>query len=139
MIGTITGTLEQKNKDNIVVETSMGLGFIVYVPIDIIEKNKIGTNIKLQIESVFKQDGLFFYGFNNKKDKLIFQNLISVQGVGAKVALCILSSIKADMIINAIYMDDDNVFKSVSGIGPKAKKNMQRTERQNKQKQRFKF
>lgn len=122
MIGTITGTLEQKNKDNIVVETSMGLGFIVCVPIDIIEKNTIGTNIKLQIESVFKQDGLFFYGFNNKKDKLIFQNLISVQGVGAKVALCILSSIKADMIINAIYMDDDNVFKSVSGIGPKTAK-----------------
>jgi Holliday junction DNA helicase RuvA len=66
-----------------------------------------------------REDNLSLYGFNDKESRELFQNFITVNGVGPRLALAILSSLSVDMIYQAVLSEQAQVFNQVSGIGSK--------------------
>ena len=66
-----------------------------------------------------REDHIHLYGFSSAAEREMFRTLMTVQGVGAKVALAILSALSAQQIAQAILSGDQGAFKRASGVGPK--------------------
>lgn len=120
MIHSITGTLEKISKDRISIETVSGLGFLVNVPesSEVYQKRN-GENIKIFIDMVVREDEVNLYGFVDQDSLSLFRKLRTVNGVGAKAALSILSALTFDEICKAITFDDPVLLTKANGIGKK--------------------
>lgn len=118
MIGWLNGIIRCIESDHLIVDVS-GVGYMVFCPITAIGKAKIGESIQLIIDTHVREDQITLYGFNTKQEKELFKILNTVKGVGAKVALLILSHASMSDIVNAIYNKNNQLFTSISGIGPK--------------------
>jgi Holliday junction DNA helicase RuvA len=121
MIGKITGKLLSKNHDNLVIDVS-GIGYVVFAT----EKTLAAVSsidredeISLFTELLVKEDLLQLIGFISSNEKDWFNLLRSVQGVGAKVALAILNTIKPEDLLKSIRLKNEVPFKAVSGVGPR--------------------
>ncbi len=118
MIGKLQGQIEYIDENSVIVMTG-GVGYNVFIPTSIGFKNKTGDPISLWIETHVREDHIHLYGFESLSDKNWFNTLQLVPGVGAKVALAILSTMNSDEIIVAIQSGDKTKFSKISGIGPK--------------------
>jgi len=118
MIGKLTGEVCFIDSGQIIIDVA-GVGYVVYVTSSIIDNIKSGQKLAIWIHTQVKESEITLFGFVSKEEKQLFEILITVQGVGGKVALAILSFMTIDVITNAIITQDDNAFKRVSGIGPK--------------------
>ena len=85
---------------------------------------KNGDDIKISTFLDVKEDSLTLIGFLESNERKLFQKLISVKGVGSKVAISILSTITPDEIIESVASNNHNILKQVSGIGEKTAKLM---------------
>lgn len=83
---------------------------------------KNGDDIKISTFLDVKEDSLTLIGFLESNERKLFQKLISVKGVGSKVAISILSTITPDEIIESVASNNHNILKQVSGIGEKTAK-----------------
>jgi len=79
----------------------------------------VGEAVEFFIETHVREDHIHLYGFSSGSDREMFRTLTTVQGVGAKVGLSILSALSAEQIAQAIAAGDQTAFKKVSGVGPK--------------------
>jgi Holliday junction DNA helicase RuvA len=79
----------------------------------------IGEVAELAIETHVREDHIHLYGFSTNAEREMFRTLTTVQGVGAKVALAILSALSAEQISQAIAAGDQTAFRRASGVGPK--------------------
>lgn len=118
MIGKLTGVIDSLYSDNLIIDVA-GVGYLVHCSSQVISNLTIGSIVKLWIEMQVKENDITLYGFQNLMEKEWFNHLISVQGVGSKVALAILSALKPEEIITAIFSESVADFKRISGIGPK--------------------
>lgn len=80
---------------------------------------KVGLDIELWIYTVVREDSFCLYGFIDKNDKTCFSDLLSVSGVGPKVALSIIANLGADSIYTAINNEDVDILASSQGLGKK--------------------
>lgn len=118
MIGSLQGIIELLDRPHVIVNVN-GVGYRVLVSNNIITNLKIKDKVKLFIYTHVKEDALDLFGFEELEDLKLFQNFLSVPGIGPKTAMNIFSFHKRADIINAILTSDVSVFTSVPRLGTK--------------------
>ena len=119
MITYIKGILSETYDDNIVVE-AYGVGYEVKVPLSLLGSlPPKGTDVKIYTYQYVKEDALDLYGFMSRDDLQVFKLLITVNGIGPKGALNILSSVTPNELRLAVLSDDVKKIQSAPGIGNK--------------------
>ena len=119
MISKLTGLLDTVEDTQIIIDVG-GVGYEVFCSSSTISSlPTLGSKVTLIIRSHVREDHFHLYGFISIKEKLLFDYLVKVQGVGNKLALVILSNLNPEQLINAIVNKDTSAFASVSGVGPK--------------------
>lgn len=116
MIAYLVGTVAEVSEDNIVVELN-GMGFNVRVPYGY--GFKVGSEIKVHTYTYVKEDAFQLFGFETKDQLELFKKLITVNGIGPKGALAILSVMSANDLRFAIYSQDASAIAKAPGIGKK--------------------
>lgn len=116
MIAYLVGTVVEVSEDNIVVELN-GMGFNVRVPYGY--GFKVGSEIKVHTYTYVKEDAFQLFGFETKDQLELFKKLITVNGIGPKGALAILSVMSANDLRFAIYSQDASAIAKAPGIGKK--------------------
>ncbi len=118
MIGFLNGQVELLLRPFVVVNVS-GVGYKVLVSDSVYSQLKMGEDIKLFIHTFVREDEISLFGFLEAEDLQLFENLISVSGVGPRTALNIFSFGKRSDIQNAITTGDVSFFTSVPRLGTK--------------------
>jgi holliday junction DNA helicase RuvA len=118
MISSLSGKVKSITATSIVVEIS-GIGINVNLPARVITQTKIGENIQLHTHFVVREDALTLYGFLDATDRNFFELLLSVTGIGPKVAQAILSINNANGVATAIAKSDLKLLESIPGLGKK--------------------
>ncbi len=118
MIVGIEGEVIKKEPTQLYIKTH-GLVYEVSVSLNCSAKCE-GKNIFLYTTFIVREDGHKLFGFYNESEKLLFDTLIKINGVGPKVALAICSSFTPESFSEALYKKDVNLLKKVPGIGPKS-------------------
>ena len=119
MIASLRGTLAHREPAGIVIEAG-GVGYLLEVPLGVFERlPAVGATVHLHTEMVVREDGWSLYGFDSTVDKVIFKKLLGASGVGARLALAILSTLGPDRAVRAIRDRDLAALASVPGIGRK--------------------
>jgi len=117
MIAYLRGKIRSVGEDYIVVD-ARGLGYKVYVPMSIIEEcAKLSGKISLHIHHHQTDRSSELYGFKNSTDLAVFEDVISVNGVGPKAAMSLLSMIGGSELKEAIIAQDEAVLCEAHGIG----------------------
>ena len=124
MIGRISGKLNYISADHILVDVS-GVGYILYVTqTTLANLPKLGNTVSVFTELVVKEDLLQLVGFITTTEKEWYKLLISVQGVGSKAALALLSQLPISTLSRAILLEDSSTITSAQGVGPKIAKRL---------------
>ena len=119
MIAKLRGRLDSTGEDWAVVDVN-GVGYLVFCGSRTLSALPgLGEMVELAIETHVREDHIHLYGFSTSSDREMFRTLTTVQGVGAKVGLGILSALSAEQIAQAIAAGDQTAFKRASGVGPK--------------------
>ena len=119
MIASLSGTLKSISKSEIVLEVN-SVGYLLNVSSKVISSlGDIGTKLSMFTDLQVKDDKIIMYGFFNQTDQTIFKLLQSVQGVGPKAALSILSALTVDELILAISSGDKAMISRAEGVGSK--------------------
>lgn len=118
MIARLTGKIIEKSADRVILE-NMGIGYEVVVPSNALVDINIKDQVTFFIAEHIKEDEYTLFGFMSNQAKDMYYRLISVNGVGPKASLAILSAHQGEKIQEAILGDDISIFNSVSGIGKK--------------------
>lgn len=119
MIAQISGTLAQKVPGEIVVDV-VGVGYQVFIPLNVFYRlPEIGAPVSLQIHTHVRDDALQLFGFQDLAEKQIFLLLISVSGIGPKLAVNILSGIPAEELARALKVGDQARLVAIPGVGRK--------------------
>ena len=119
MIASLTGSLAVRDAGRIVVETG-GVGYEVLIPLSTYYRlPQLGDRVALEIRQVVREDALTLYGFSSAIEKRAFDLLMSVQHVGPKLALAILSVLAPEELVAAIGKGDVDRIDAVPGVGPK--------------------
>ena len=116
----ITGRLEEISPTDAIVE-ACGVGYDLLISLSTFSRlqGAQGKNVKLFTCHLVREDDESLYGFADKAERSVFEQLISVSGVGPGSARMILSAMTADEVREAVLANDVNKFKSVKGIGLK--------------------
>ncbi len=117
MIAYLQGKILEKATNFIILE-NQGVGYKVFVTPEVLE-NRVGDEIKLYIYHKVSEDGQSLFGLPDFNTLQFFEMLITVSGVGPKVALAILSSARVDAVKSAIANQDAGIFTRISGVGTK--------------------
>ena len=118
MIAYLKGKILSKTANSIVLE-NQGIGYKVFSPASILLNLRLDDIVAFHIHTHVREDQLTLYGFLSIKELDLFESLLSVSGVGPKVALAILSGADPDDISSAIASGDSTIFTKVSGVGKK--------------------
>lgn len=119
MISYLTGTIFTKGINYLILQTSGGVGYKVYVPTDLITSSIIDKPASLFIHTHVKEDAIDLYGFPHQEDISMFELFLGVSGIGPKTALNIFSNGKIGKIKEAIVKGDVEFFTSVPRLGRK--------------------
>ena len=119
MIGKLTGTLDSVAGDAALIDVN-GVGYVVHAASRTLSKlGPNGAPVSLLIETHVREDAINLYGFCDATERDWFRLLTTVQGVGAKVALAILSVLAPDDLSLAIAAQDKAIVTRAPGVGPK--------------------
>lgn len=118
MIARLKGTIAAVDVDSAIVDVG-GVGYLVACPARTLAKLVVGQPATLWVETVVREDAILLYGFVGQEDKAWFRRLTTVQGVGAKVALSILSVLAPEALARAIAAQDKGALGRANGVGPK--------------------
>src|SRR5207302_7147552 len=124
MIAHLRGRLLIKHPNQAIVETN-GVGYDVTISVPTFsDLPAAGSEVALHIHTHVREDVIALYGFLRPAEKQLFERLISVSGIGPKLAITILSGMPADEIVNAIRGNDLVKLTRVRGIGKKTAERM---------------
>ncbi len=118
MIGYLTGKIISTKPTKILLDVN-GVGYLVNISINTFENISDKETVSLFIHTNVKEDSITLFGFFTEAEKEMFELLISVNGIGPKIALSILSGIRIDDLKNAIESSDITRIIAVPGIGRK--------------------
>lgn len=118
MIAKLTGLIDQKGEGWAIIDVS-GVGYLVFCSSRTLSRLATGDVASLVVETHVREDHIHLYGFFEQSECAWFKLLTTVQGVGAKVALGILSVIKEDELFQAIAAADKATITRAPGVGPK--------------------
>jgi len=119
MIGHIKGFIVNKKPTQVLIDCN-GVGYEVDVPMSTFyDLPTVGEQVKLLTHLIVREDAHLLFGFATSEEREVFRQLIKVNGVGAKVALSILSGISLHELVDAIMNQNSNLLVSIPGIGNK--------------------
>lgn len=118
MISTIAGKVTATGSDSVILDVQ-GIGFEIAIPKTLATELKIGEPVMLYTHLHVREDILALYGFATPEDKRFFNLFLSVEGIGPRLALAILSTLSLDVIRGAIVSEKPEIFSRVPGIGKK--------------------
>lgn len=119
MIASLRGILRQVGADYGIIETG-GVGLLVYAPRPVLERlGTVGDEVFLHTSLIVREDALTLYGFATTEQRALFEKLLSVAGVGPRVALNILSAATPDELRLAVAQKDTARLARIPGIGKK--------------------
>ena len=119
MIGKLKGSIENYGDDFVLLDVQ-GVCYLAFCSSRSLGAlPSVGEAAVLFIEMVVREDFIKLYGFASESEKAWFGTLVSVQGVGAKVALAILSTLSTSEIASAIALQDKTMMSRPAGVGPK--------------------
>ena len=119
MIASLTGILTSIGKSEIIIEVN-GVGYLLNVTSKLISTlGEIGSTLSVFTDLQIKDDKILMYGFTTVADQNFFRLLQTVQGIGPKAALSILSALTINELILAISSGDKAMISRAEGVGPK--------------------
>ncbi len=119
MIAFLTGKLIEKQANSVIIDVN-GVGYDVSIPLSTFyELGEVGSDVSLRIYTYVREDALQLFGFKTARERELYLKLISVQGVGAKSGITMLSGMSADEIIAAIRTDNLAKLTAIPGVGRK--------------------
>ncbi len=124
MIARISGTLIQKTAAQCVVDVQ-GIGYRVVVPLTTFyELPEVGETVVLHIHTHVREDAINLYGFHTQEERDVFHLMISVSGIGPRLAVNILSGIVAGDLVRAVTEGDLKRLTGIPGVGKKTAERM---------------
>lgn len=118
MIASLSGEVLEKQAGSLIIGVG-GVGLLVGVPTGVADHARVGEHIFLYTHLLVREDALNLYGFENPEMRQLFLLLLSVNGVGARMALAILSTMTVDAIRRAVINEQPDLFARVPGVGKK--------------------
>ena len=119
MIGRLTGVLLEKNPPQVVIDVQ-GIGYEVDVPMSTFYNlPATGEKVTLLTHFVVREDGHFLYGFGSQSERFAFRQLVKISGIGARMALAVLSGLSVSDLAQAIARQEVGRLIKVPGIGKK--------------------
>jgi len=118
MIGKLNGLVDSIAEDHVIVDVS-GVGYLVHCPSSTLSKLTAGGSAALMIETKVSEDAIRLYGFSTVEEREWFRLLQTVQNVGARVALNVLSALSSRELERAVALGDKAAVGRAQGIGPK--------------------
>lgn len=119
MIGRITGRLLEKNPPQILIDTH-GVGYELEVPMSTFYGlPPIGDTVSLHTHLAVREDGHFLYGFASDEERAAFRQLLKVSGIGARIALAVLSGLSVNDLAQAVALQESGRLVKIPGIGKK--------------------
>jgi holliday junction DNA helicase RuvA len=118
MIGKLSGTVDSLAEDHAIIDVH-GVGYLVYCPSSTLARLSEGSAASLMIETKVSDDAIRLYGFAASEEREWFRLLQTVQNVGARVALNVLSTLSSRELARAVALGDKAAVGRASGVGPK--------------------
>ncbi len=119
MIGRLRGILVSKQPPSLLVEVG-GIGYEVEAPMSTIyDLPGLGREVILLTHHAVKEDSVTLYGFLHESERTLFRNLLKVSGIGAKIALAVLSGVSTDHFARLVHAGDVVALTKIPGIGKK--------------------
>ncbi len=119
MIAGLKGTLFEKESDAVVIDVG-GVRYLCHVSLNtLFELGEPGRTLELWTHTHVREDALQLYGFSTKKERELFLLLVSVQGIGPRLALNICSGMPPKQLVDAIASGEAKRLQAVSGVGKK--------------------
>jgi Holliday junction DNA helicase RuvA len=119
MIGYLQGKLFDKQATSVIIDVN-GVGYEVTIPLSTFyELGEVGADVALRIYTHVREDAIQLFGFRTLRERELYLKLISVQGIGAKSGISMLSGMSADEIVTAIRTDNLARLTSIPGVGKK--------------------
>ena len=120
MFEYISGTIVEKKTTNIVLETN-GIGYYITIPISTYDKlGELGSVSKLYTHFHVRENEQRLFGFATKEERIMFNSLLKVAGIGPKIAISILSGISIKDLFDVVASQDVKLLSTVPGIGKKS-------------------
>jgi holliday junction DNA helicase RuvA len=124
MIGHLRGTVLEKHPNQVILEAA-GVGYDVQIPISTYTSLPAeGAAVALRIYTHVREDALLLFGFATAEEKLVFERLISVSGIGPKLAVTVLSGLPTADLVTAIRTGDVQRLVRIPGVGKKTAERM---------------
>lgn len=124
MIASLAGILRFKSPGHITVEVN-GVGYRVFIPLSTFyELADEGSPIALNVYTAVREDAIHLYGFRTPEEKQLFELLLSVNGIGPKLAIGLLSGISSADFIRAVFTEDRQTLTKIPGVGKKMAERM---------------
>ena len=118
MIGKLTGVVDTITEDMVILDVN-GVGYLVQCPSSTLSRLTVGAHASLMIEMKVSEDAIKLYGFASAEEREWFRLLQTVQNVGGKVALSVLSTLSPRELQRALALGDKAMIGRASGVGPK--------------------
>jgi Holliday junction DNA helicase RuvA len=118
MIGKLTGIVDSIAEDAVILDVN-GVGYLVQCPSSTLSRLAAGAHASLMIEMKVSEDAIRLFGFASAEEREWFRLLQTVQGVGAKVALALLSTLSPRDLQRALALGDKAMIGRAPGVGPK--------------------
>jgi Holliday junction DNA helicase RuvA len=120
MIASLRGTVLVMQQPTFIVVEVGGVGFKVFVPASVFDElDGVGRTVFLHTYLIVREDALTLYGFSTEEQRSLFELLLTVQGVGPRLGLAVLSSLSLDVLRSAVAQDQPEVLDRVPGVGRK--------------------
>jgi holliday junction DNA helicase RuvA len=125
MIAHITGKLIQKQPNAVIIEAGGGVGYELTVPLSTFyDLGDLGSEVALRVYTYVREDALQLFGFRTEREKKLFLLLVSVSGIGPKLAITVLSGLSAEELIQAIRAENLAKLVAIPGVGKKTAERM---------------
>lgn len=119
MIAHLSGELALVEADHVVIDVS-GVGYKVFAPLSVITgMPQPGSAVKLFTYTAVKEDSITLYGFADREQQAVFELLLTVSGIGPKVAMNVLGVLAVENIVDAISREDHATLNRIPGVGAK--------------------
>ena len=119
MIGALTGRIVDKQPERLVVDVQ-GVGYQLHVPLSTFyELGDPGATVSLRVHTYVREDTLSLFGFATLLELQVFERLITVSGVGPRLALAVLSGIEPPDLVQAVMRGDVDRLTRIPGVGKK--------------------
>ncbi len=120
MISRVRGELTVRDLERVEVMTAGGVGYEIAIPTTVFERlPRLGEQVTLRTYHLVREDAVMLFGFLDETEKSVFVRLLTINGVGPRLALAMLSSMTAESVVRAVRERNVAALTAVSGVGKK--------------------